>query len=376
MMKTLSVRLAFLFLLVFGTAGRADTIGGSFLRVGRPSTNVVQLEIALRRFVPKGKTGPSVWLSGVAHLGEAAYYSKLQTHLDAQDLVLFEGVGATNGVMAEGAGGDAADTGTHTLQADLAKSLGLVFQLSALNYDRPHFQNSDMSVERIQSALTAPAAVPGGPADADPVVPGDAVGTDRVSEEDPIDAALGLADGEDADQVFDQLMEMMNGSGSVMPLVDNVLAALSANPGMQSLTKVVLIEMMGGLEGDAFGQLGNIDPRLGRLFEVLIEERNQTVLRDLHSALNRPDPPGSVSIFYGAGHMHHFQEMLGERFGLVPVEETWLPAFSVDLDKAGLSPIDLQMVRSVVAIQKALFSPRSGGRGAAVDERDEGLIAD
>ncbi|MDX1564919.1 MAG: type II secretion system protein GspG, partial [Phycisphaeraceae bacterium] len=53
----------------------------------------VRLEVALRRFVPAEGDGPALWLSGVIHIGEAAYYKKVQKHLDAQDLVLFEGVG-------------------------------------------------------------------------------------------------------------------------------------------------------------------------------------------------------------------------------------------------------------------------------------------
>src|SRR3954471_11038729 len=58
-----------------------------YTRILRPNTNTVQLQIAVRKFVPAGHRGPVVWLAGTSHIGDPAYYHALQKHLDAQTLV-------------------------------------------------------------------------------------------------------------------------------------------------------------------------------------------------------------------------------------------------------------------------------------------------
>src|SRR3954464_9271463 len=70
----------------------APTNAGPFLRVTRPRTNITELQVAVRQFVPAGRSQPVVWLAGVSHVGESNYYARLQKLLDAQELVLFEGV--------------------------------------------------------------------------------------------------------------------------------------------------------------------------------------------------------------------------------------------------------------------------------------------
>ena len=37
-------------------------------------------------------TGPTIWLVGAVHIGDAKYYERLEQFLDAKDLVLFESV--------------------------------------------------------------------------------------------------------------------------------------------------------------------------------------------------------------------------------------------------------------------------------------------
>ena len=64
-----------------------------YMRVVRPDTNTLALQIALRRFVPSRGHGPDVWLAGASHLGESNYFARLQRHLEARPLVLYEGVG-------------------------------------------------------------------------------------------------------------------------------------------------------------------------------------------------------------------------------------------------------------------------------------------
>src|ERR1035438_7436585 len=64
----------------------------SYTRIANPDTNTVQLQIALRKFVPTQNGGPVIWLAGVMHVGEPEYYHKLQQFLETQSVVLYEGI--------------------------------------------------------------------------------------------------------------------------------------------------------------------------------------------------------------------------------------------------------------------------------------------
>ena len=64
------------------------------LRVHESSNGVVALQVVVRDMTPRRRNDPVVRLVGVTHLGSAEYYGRLQSLLDAEPLVLFEGVGA------------------------------------------------------------------------------------------------------------------------------------------------------------------------------------------------------------------------------------------------------------------------------------------
>src|SRR5688500_8815571 len=63
-----------------------------YLRIARPRTNLIELQVAVRQFISRQPGQPVIWLAGVSHVGESNYYARLQKLLDAQELVLFEGV--------------------------------------------------------------------------------------------------------------------------------------------------------------------------------------------------------------------------------------------------------------------------------------------
>ena len=136
-----------------------------YTRVANPDTNTVQLQIALRKFVPAQNAGPAIWLAGVMHVGEPQYYRALQHFLDAQTVVLYEGINpdarprhvhdataaaANDAIPAPPQTGTNAD---YSMQSALARCLGLVFQLEAIDYDRTNFLNSDLSILQIQRIM-------------------------------------------------------------------------------------------------------------------------------------------------------------------------------------------------------------------------------
>ena len=74
-----------------------------FLRVSEQEDGaVVTLELAIRELEPLDASRPRLWLVSAVHIGDGAYYQRLQEFLDTKELVLYEGV------RPPGVGGDVA----------------------------------------------------------------------------------------------------------------------------------------------------------------------------------------------------------------------------------------------------------------------------
>jgi hypothetical protein len=309
------------------------------MRVVHPTSNTVQLQIAARQFLPAGRSGPTIWLTGASHIGESNYFRALQKHLDSQALVLFEGIRDGDGefpkkrkAAAKASAREESATGAPleaeselgSIQFTLAESLGLVFQLEAIDYDRPHFRNSDLTVQEL-TALMSP------------------------ESEGGVDAAPGQ-------NAFAELMQAMDGSSLLGTVLQAGFRLLGTSAKLQALSKVALIETLGQMKGD-LAQMRGLPPELQRLMKVLIEARNNAVLKDVKVQLAKRNPPKSISVFYGAAHMHHLQRQLMAELKYRPAKELWLTAISVDTRKAGLAKAELEMIRSVVQWQVQALQP-------------------
>jgi hypothetical protein len=281
------------------------------MRVARPNADVVELQIAARRFNPARGRGPDIWLVGASHIGDSNYFATLQRRLDAQPLVLFEGVGARSKKIKFDPEEES------SVQHTLATSLGLVFQLSAIDYDRPHFQNSDLTIAQLQSLFQS-----GGKAGGQ--------GTKAGAE-------------------FQQLLQVMNGSSFLGALVHVGIRFIGANPRLQAMTKVVLIELLGQIKGD-LAQLKGMPPEIQRLLEVIIQERNKVVIEDVKKEL-AGRWPRDIAVFYGAGHMADLEKRLRTELNYVPRKTVWLTAMSVNTRKAGLSETELDGMRKLIQWQ-------------------------
>jgi hypothetical protein len=296
----------------------------SYLRVSRATNGVIALEVALRALRPVRGRGPVVGLVAVTHLGTADYYGELQRFLDAQSLVLFEGVGATNQEFELQRDGD------FSLQQELAKALALRFQLQAIDYHRQHFRNSDLSLAQLErlfgTAPTNQVATPPGvpPAKSSPQAGGS--------------------------QEFRALVQTMEGTGLLGGLARLGVAILSASPRLQATMKVALIETLGQLPED-LTNLAGLPAGFQDLFRVLVEERDKAVLRDLRAAFDQRPRLKTVAVFYGAGHMADLEGRLRSALRYRPAEERWLPAFAVDTRERGLSAWELDWIRRLVRQQ-------------------------
>jgi len=301
-----------------------------YVRTSNGESNLLELQIAARRFVPVHGNGPTVWLTGVSHIGTSNYFAALQQHLNAQTLVLFEGVGEHSQDFSQKKTSDApgnndatAHAGGTGLQSSLATSLGLVFQLDTIDYDRANFRHSDLSIREIRELLAEPRGSGGG----------------------------------DAAEDFDNLMGMMQGDSFMNIVMQFGMGILASSPRLQAMSKVTLIEVITEMGGDP-SRLGAISPELKQLLEVLIARRNQRVIDDLKTAVKEVGRNGSVSIFYGTGHMNEMETRLRKELNYQPVEDIWFSAISVNLAEAGISPSELEFIRGFIRSQmKQLSGP-------------------
>ncbi len=306
-----------------------------YMRIARPDTNTVQLQIAARRFVPVRHRGPALWLVGTSHVGELAYYHALQNLLDAQTVVLYEGVNADAHPRHVGKPGapprdppapaPPRPTGTNQnpgMQDVLASSLGLVFQLNAINYDRTNFLNSDLSILQLQRIMIGdPNAVPAGPGEK---------GRSNHS--------------------LDALLQIMDGSSFLGAIFKMGLQFIGSNPQLQAITKLTFIETLGRLKGDFSGMRG-LPPDMKQLLIVLIQSRNQNVIEDIKTEMGVVPRNGSIAVFYGTGHMDDMERRVVHDLNYRPVGDTWFTAFSVDVRKTGLSPGELQSLQNMIQWQ-------------------------
>jgi len=305
-----------------------------YTRIVNPDTNVIQLQIAIRKFVPERRRGPAIWLVGTSHIGEPGYYHTVQDYLDARTVVLYEGINANAhkrrlsqpGVVQTNLAPKAsAHSGTNegfSMQSELAHSLGLVFQLDAIDYDRTNFVNSDLSVLQIQRLMI-------GDPDAAPAAPGE---KGRSSPS------------------FDALLQVMDGSSFIGGLVKLAVQFIGSSPDLQAITRLMFIDAIGNLKGD-FSEMRGLPPDMKHLIKVLIEARNQNVVDDLKEELKLVPRSGSIAVFYGTGHMDNMEKSIIRELKYCPDGDIWLTAFSVDVRQTGLSSGQLQAMRNMVKWQ-------------------------
>ncbi len=310
-------------LFLFSAALAEPPAATGFLRTAERADKTTAVETLSAEFRPASGAGPAVWLIGVAHIGTPEYYAAIQARLDRHTVVLYEGIG-----IEEVKRGPGAATHEAGVQAGLARALGLVFQLDAIDYRRPHFINSDMKVDTIESAVKDKSAAT----------------AEKTNGEPP------------ADRTFDMLMDALRGEGQLGAMINGFIAALGKSPEMQEMTKAILVEVL-GRAGEFIGMAQSISPALRDLFEVILTERNAVVLADLRAQLAKLEAGQSVAIFYGAAHMDEISRRLREEMHYLPAKEEWDTAFSADPAKAGMNSAQLRFMIELAKWQLRAMQP-------------------
>ena len=267
--------------------------------------------------------GPSIWLIGVSHLGTPEYYAALQKRLDAQTAVLFEGVGGDR--MAQGAKLDNS-TG---LQSQLAKAIGLVFQLDAIDYHRANFKNSDLTPEALNHAIERRAeAKPSEPAK-------------PTTKEPPAKVD---------NQTFKQLMGALHGEGEMAAQLGSMVTLMGSTPEMRETTKLMLVEAL-SQAGELIEMAKAMSPEIKDLFDVLITERNAEVVRQLDSQVSKLRAGQSVAVFYGAAHMDEIARRLTHDLHYTPAAQQWDTAFAADASKSIMPAAQMKMLIKMMRTQ-------------------------
>jgi hypothetical protein len=280
-------------------------------------SNTLQLQIAARQFVaPRGRH-PAIWLVGVSHIGERKYFTALQHHLNEQTLVLFEGISnspmpasslnSQTNAEPERVESSSSKEKLSSLQVSMAETLGLAFQLEAIDYTRDNFVNSDLSIQEIREIVSQIGA--------------------KAS--------------------FESLVQMMEGGSWLDTILQVVFRFLSASPKMQALSKLALMETIGEIQGDP-GQMKGLPTELKQLLEVLIDRRNEKVIADMKLELAEMKSSDSIAIFYGTGHMPDLETRLRRELKYHPAGQLWFTAFSVDKSVAGITDKEHEFIRTFI----------------------------
>jgi hypothetical protein len=383
---------------------------GGFTRVKEGDGGAsVRLEMSVREFAKKDG-GPKVYLAAAVHIGEAEFYKHLQEFLDAQDVVLFEGVKPPGAGAAEhdqreltdqdrvdatrhrirflamavdryrnehkkmpaslaelafetggrigsllksstsdawgrgielwvnqaggenrdgfdlvsfGADGQPAGMGvdadiffseqqplsksekgdrTDGIQTKLAEATGLVFQLSAMNSDGRNWRNSDLAMDQVQARL-------------------DKAGADGG-----------------------MLFKMLDGSSVFSKIGSLLLGLVGSTPEGKAMLRVMLIEMLG--HADVLIQ--QAPGGLGKLMDVILEDRNEVVIADLQRIIETEKDVKSIAVIYGAGHLPGIQKGI-ERLGYEVVGDQWFTAMRANAKEAGISEKQFKATRDMVS---------------------------
>jgi hypothetical protein len=276
-----------------------------FIRLKEQQGQAAALEVAVTRYANKDKS-VMVDLVGVVHIGDRAYYKKLNERFGQYDAVLYELVAPPGTEVPKGGKSDSPFAILHTLFSTV---LDLDSQLACIDYKRKNFVHADLSFEAMKEAA-------------------------RDRGEDGLTLGLSLL----ADVLRQQnVTARKKNERRPAPEVDLVEAL--ANP---NLLKRELAKQLAG--GADLGQT---------LQTLLVADRNKEACRVLTRQL--VDGKKKLAIFYGAAHMPDFDRRLRDEFGLTRQSQEWLTAWDLRDDPDAAT----RRIRSLLerALEEAL-TPR------------------
>ncbi|MFO0894752.1 MAG: type II secretion system protein GspG [Phycisphaerales bacterium] len=372
-------------------------------RTTAPGGSRVVLEVASRTF-RKGADGPTVSLVGVAHIGEADFYRRIQEYLDGHAKVLFESVMPAGAARPAGATPEARIAST---RASMLFVRDLIERHRKRRGGEPPADLEAMAADahltdsRLEgSARAASVDAWGRPLRYRPEKQGfelKSLGADGQPGGDGEDADLTLrerrgtrvpesGDGiqsqlasllslsfqidamdyhrpgwEVADMTADQLSREAAERGLDLGPLQGSLAG-SGLSGQAVAALVALLRVSDALTGGALADVirmvlietlseagdGSMLETLAPGFmDLILMRRNDVAMECLERTLALPEPPATIAVFYGAAHMPDLQRRLLAN-GWTPTGERWFQAMSIDLSKTALDRERMEELRRLV----------------------------
>ena len=408
--------------LLLASLGTADDPGVWIRAANEPEVRSV-LEIASRRYEsgPDSKV-PAVWLIGVTHIGDAAYYEALTDLLSNVDVVLYESVmpdGARPHIAtAEASRRASTRTGLELLAAVAGRTDEMpedveefataanAIDLRMGNWIRTASVDAwgrPIRYEMVDSDLAFTSAGPDGafgtdddlvvevtkPVESESAAPernlqaalADALGLRYQLESMPYaeanwrvsDMSIGEIQAAFARRgmEFDMLGDMLSGSSIPAQLINMMLGLISIGDSLSGGAvsdgvKMVLVELLG-----TPGVLDMTDRQFGPGFQdVIIVERNTVPLEDLERIIAEEPGIGSVAILYGAAHMPDMADrLLANEHGYREVDVRWDSAIGIELADSPLTERDRKSIRR--SIRLALARIKREARLAAESRSSE-----
>lgn len=261
-----------------------------FIRVQRNGQGIpTALETAIVRYVRTGEQGSvEVDLVGVIHVGDRAYYEKLNEELQKYDAVLYELV-APQGTRVPRGGARPLNNPITLLHLILKSALKLDLQTERIDYTRENFVHADLSPQQLLEAM-------------------------RERGHDPLSFFLSV--------LFDLLRRgqaLRDNQPAARELDPMEILSLLSDPEAPLKMKRYMAEQMAEQGSETLG------PTLDAL---LIEDRNAACLKVLKDELSRGRK--RIAIFYGAAHMPDFDRRLtSAEFGMERKDARWLTAWDL-----------------------------------------------
>ena len=256
-----------------------------FMRVRKSSKRKpVAFETSVTRYIAKNNDGENVYvdLIGVVHIGEQAYYDKLNRIFENYDSVLYELVAPEGTVIPKGGGRAEGFNPIASLQMGMQQMLGLEFQLNHINYEKENFRHADMSPTEFMESM------------------------------------------KNNDESFAKIMvkamgqSLAQSSQSQISNFDLLRVAFARDKEikMRQLFARQMIDMEGGM---AIFE--------GRDGSTIINHRNGKAMQILEDVLDSGKK--KVAIFYGAGHLPDMERRLTSDFKMKRGGQYWLEAWKL-----------------------------------------------
>jgi hypothetical protein len=159
---------------------------------------------------------------------------------------------------------------------------------------------------------------------------------------------------------FDTLMQAIRGEGDLAPKLNGMIAAMGSTPEMRETVKLTLIETF-GQASDLINVAKSASPEIRDLFEVILTERNENVIRQVKASLPKLHSGQTIAIFYGAAHMDQIVERLTKDLHYTPGEQVWDTAFTADTTKSMMPPAQIKALVQMMRTQLQNVKPGQGG---------------